>query len=89
MALLMANLDVNKVIEHLRVRWSGRPCQMCGVGNWNVQNSIYQLLQFNQGAVVIGGPVIPVIPVTCNNCGNTVLVNAITAGLLTVPEGKP
>ncbi len=89
MALLMANLDVNKVIEHLRVKWSGRACQMCGVGNWNVQNSIYQLLQFNQGAMVIGGPVIPVIPVTCNNCGNTVLVNAITAGLLTVPEGKP
>jgi len=61
---------------------------MCGVGNWNVQDSMFQLSQYNP--LILGGPVIPVIPVVCNNCGNTILVNAITAGLLsTAPGGKP
>jgi len=86
----MAKFDGNKAIEHLRAKWSGRPCLMCGDGNWNVQDSIYQLLEFNHGGLVIGGPVIPIIPVVCSNCGNTLLVNAITAGIVTPPSGgKP
>jgi len=49
---------------------------------------MFQLSQYNP--LILGGPVIPVIPVVCNNCGNTILVNAITAGLLsTAPGGKP
>jgi ribosomal protein S27AE len=81
----MANVDGNRVIEHLRQKWgANRFCPMCGVNQWSVQDSMYQLLQLNQGAaLVIGSPVIPVIPVVCNNCGNTVLVNAIAAGLMT------
>ncbi len=83
----MTKLDGNKVIEHLKAKWSGRPCPMCGVGNWNVQDSTYQLLEFNEGGLVIGGPVIPVIPIVCSNCGNTLLVNAITAGILKPSSG--
>lgn len=79
--------DVNRMIEYLREKWSGtRACPMCGSTSWDVQGSVFQLIQFNEGAMVIGGPVIPVIPVTCNNCGNTVLVNAIKAGIVTVPS---
>jgi hypothetical protein len=86
----MAKFDGQKVIEHLKAKWAGRPCPLCLVGNWNVHDSTFQLTEFNEGSMVIGGPVIPVIPVICNNCGNTVLVNAITAGLIK-PEagGKP
>lgn len=86
----MAKFDGSKAIEYLREKWLGRPCPMCGVGNWSVQDSTYQLLQFNQNALVGGGPVIPVIPVVCNNCGNTILVNALTAGFLAADSGaKP
>jgi hypothetical protein len=86
----MAKFDGSKVIEHLRAKWAGRPCPMCGVNSWSVQDSTYQLLEFNQGTLVVGGPVIPIVPVVCNNCGNTILVNAIIAGLLpTQSGGKP
>lgn len=63
---------------------------MCGVSNWSVHDSTFQLTEFNQGSIVIGGPVIPIIPVSCTNCGNTILVNAIIAGFIK-PEigGKP
>jgi hypothetical protein len=83
----MAKFDGGKVIAHLSAKWSGRSCPMCQVGNWSVQESTYQLLEFNQGGLVLGGPVIPVIPVMCSNCGNTLLVNAITAGIVAPETG--
>lgn len=48
--------DVNKAIEHLRTKWVGNPCPMCRVTNWSVQESIFQLLQFNRGTLVLGVP---------------------------------
>jgi len=76
-------VDSQKLLNHLNSKWQGRPCQMCGVGNWTVSDSIFELREYNQGNMVIGGgPLIPVVPVTCNNCGNTVFVNAIKAGLI-------
>lgn len=78
----MAKFEGHQAIAHLQNKWSGRPCPMCATGNWNVQDSTFQLTEFNQGAMVLGGPVIPVIPIVCNNCGNTLLINAITAGVI-------
>jgi len=82
----MAKYDGAKIIAHLRNKWQGKTCPMCQIGNWNVQESTFQLTEFNEGGMVIGGPVIPVIPVICNNCGNTILINAITAGLVKPAE---
>jgi hypothetical protein len=84
-----AKFDVNKAIAHLREKWAGSPCPMCRVTNWNVQDSIYQLPQFNPIGMVVGGSLIPVIPVSCGNCGNTILVNAIKAGVWINPGGQP
>ena len=83
----MAKFDGQKAIDHLQEKWAGRPCPLCGVGSWNVHDSTYQLTEYNQGSMVIGGPVIPLIPVICNNCGNTVLINALTAGILKAEDG--
>ncbi len=83
----MANHDTKKVISFLSEKWGNRDCPMCGKGPWEVQDKAFQLSEFHQGNLVIGGPLIPVIPVTCTNCGNTVLVNAIISGAID-PEAK-
>lgn len=75
----MSDFDSEKVIKFLNEKWQGRVCPMCGSGPWNVQNKTFQLTEFHQGSFVIGGPLIPVVPVSCVNCGHTVLVNAIIA----------
>ncbi len=85
----MAGIDDKKLIAHLAAKWTGRPCPMCGAANWNAQNSSFQLMEFHGGNVVIGGPVIPVVPITCANCGNTVLINAIVAGVLSPRTEEP
>ncbi|RXK48849.1 hypothetical protein [Aquirufa rosea] len=76
-------IESEKLLNHLKEKWQGRPCPMCGVGNWNVSDTIFELREFNQGNLVMGGgPIFPVIPVTCDNCGNSVFINAIVTKLV-------
>ena len=83
----MAEFDSKKMIDFLSDKWKGRGCPMCGQGPWNAQNRTFQLTEFHQGNIVLGGPLVPVVPVTCENCGYTALVNAIIAGV--VPREQP
>jgi hypothetical protein len=78
----MNTKDAEKIISHLKLKWSGRSCPLCQVGPWEVQQSVFVLLKFDGGSINLGGEVVPVIPVTCKNCGNTILVNAIIANVL-------
>ena len=85
----MSDLDSKKLIAHLSNKWSGRRCPLCNTGNWNVSDKVYELREFHGGGLVIGGtPIVPVVPVTCDNCGNTVLVNTIVAGLTPQEQGE-
>jgi len=81
----MAKYDAGVLISHLKKKWADRPCCQCGVANWQVQDAVFELRQFSEGSLVVGGPIIPVVPVTCANCGNTLLVNAIRAGIIDQP----
>lgn len=84
----MSKIDSEKVIKHLQEKWKGARCSMCGEGSWAVQDSAFQMTEFSHGGLAIGGPVIPVVPVMCSNCGNTVLINAILAGVVKQDEEK-
>jgi predicted nucleic-acid-binding Zn-ribbon protein len=84
----LAVTNSKKVIDFLALKWQNRNCPMCGSGPWEVQDKTFQLNEFHSGNFVVGGPLIPIIPVTCMNCGHTVLVNAIVAGALS-PEAEP
>jgi len=78
----MADIKTDAVIAFLNSKWGNRSCPMCNKGPWSVQDRVFQLNEFHQGNLVVGGPLIPVIPVSCGNCGHTELVNAIIAGVL-------
>ncbi len=81
-------IDKKKLIEYLQTKWKS-PCPLCGVGNWNVSDGVFELREFNEGNMIIGGtPIVPVIPITCGNCGNTVLINAITARFIGTDSNK-
>lgn len=78
----MTDVKSEKIIKYLSDKWKGRSCPMYGTGNWNISDKVFELREFNGGDMVIGGnsPIIPIVPVTCDNCGNVVMVNAIVAG---------
>jgi predicted RNA-binding Zn-ribbon protein involved in translation (DUF1610 family) len=78
----MQSEEKTRLIKHLEEKWTSQKCPMCGKSAWNVPSEIYELRELNGGGLVVGPiPLVPVIPITCANCGNTVLVNAIVAGI--------
>ncbi|MGN4997040.1 hypothetical protein [Aeromonas sp. 61P] len=85
----MSKFDSKKIISFLSNKWKGRGCPMCNSGPWNVPDNTFQLMEFHGGNLVMGGPLIPVIPVSCENCGHTILVNAIIAGVVEPESPSP
>jgi hypothetical protein len=82
-----------KIRQAVREKWGEPPppCSMCGSRSWEIAGQIFELREFQQGALVAGGAqtLYPVVPILCGNCGNTIFLNAIKAGLLShnpVPE---
>lgn len=58
-------------------------CSLCGNKSFRVESG-YVMLPINDelnGPVRIGGPSLPCIPLICDNCGNTNLLNIIMLGL--------
>lgn len=79
----MSKVDSERIIQYLQEKWKSAPCPMCGKNHWSVQENAFELREYRDGNMVIGGvPIIPVIPIICSNCGNTILINAILAGLV-------
>ncbi|MBI1303247.1 MAG: hypothetical protein GC172_05615 [Phycisphaera sp.] len=83
-------IDATKVISFLNEKWQGRPCPLCGNRRWSVQDAAFELRQFHGGNFVLGGgAIIPLVPVTCENCGYTALINAIKAGVVSAAPAQP
>ena len=84
----MSSFDSSQVIRHLKDKWRGKPCPMCGNGKWSVNDKIFKLREFNEGNLIVGGgPIIPIIPIICESCGNTLLINAIVTKAVVPPKG--
>jgi hypothetical protein len=63
-------------------------CAVCGSNNWQI-DAVFELRRFHGGSLVVGGdPILPVFPVTCNVCGNTVLINAVRAQVVEGPNAQ-
>lgn len=79
----MDKKDFEEFVNSLNDKWQDRPCPMCNNRKWSVQNKVFELREFRGGSLVLGGtPIVPIIPITCENCGNTILINAIKSGIV-------
>lgn len=59
-------------------------CPACKNQNFQLNDSIFEIREFNGGNIVLGGQstIFPVIALTCKNCGHTNLFNAVVLGLI-------
>ena len=72
------------VMDALSPRTRGRPCPLCGgTAGWSVNDAglVMLGLQDQAGVVNIGGPAMPCVALTCNNCGDTHLLNVLSLGV--------
>ena len=67
-----------------------RPCESCGGADWTYERTLYELREYEAGALTIGGgsAATPMLAMTCGSCGRTNLYNAVVAGLVDA-HGRP
>lgn len=73
----------NQLLNHLKLKWKApADCPVCKNNDWEVPVDVYELREFHGGSMVIGAStIIPISPITCKVCGNTVLINPLVAGI--------
>lgn len=81
MAIGMTEDEKNRLLAHLNNRWTSKVCPMCRKNNWEVAGMHSVMLQESRRTLNLGGPLLPCAVVTCRNCGNTLFVNMIVAGV--------
>lgn len=75
------NANKEKLNHMINIIKPGK-CQLCGNDEWEITEKVFQLYEFDNKGLLLKGAAYPVIPITCKNCGNTILVNAIKAGVI-------
>ena len=63
-------------------------CPLCGKSSWTVSDIVFQSPEFNDGEHPIGRASFPMIPLACENCGNTYFINALVAKLVDPQKGS-
>ena len=59
------------------------PCPQCKSRNWEVPPCLMVMSEYKKNtALFIGGRAIPVLALTCKQCGYMVTFNAVTLGLV-------
>ena len=80
-----------KAQQWLRTRWPNGNCPFHGPTQWQVGDILVQTMIYAEGGGIIlgGGPVYPLLLITCTQCGYTVFVNAIVAGVIAQDTASP
>ena len=82
--MILTKEQREKMRDFLKNNWAiPRTCSVCHKNSWNISPEVFELRSFHGGSMVIGGKggIVPLILVTCANCGNTIFINALVAGL--------
>lgn len=73
----------DRVVAWINEHWKGdKLCPICNNDSWGIFNRFAELRPFGGGGLAIGGPILPLVILTCNKCGHTLQFNAIIMGLI-------
>ena len=77
------------ISDKVNTVWKGkRECPICNhTTAWGI-GTIVEVREFNEGNHCPGAAITPFIQVHCNNCGYTVLLNAVRLGVVNRDTGK-
>ncbi len=70
----------NHVLMKLNQFWQGKKaCPICNTEKWNVSNKLFEVRELSVRREE-NTDICPVVPITCDMCGNMILFNAIHLG---------
>lgn len=59
-------------------------CPLCGNAKWELNDVVFEMREFNGGNLIVGKPsaIMPIVSLSCAECGNTLFFSAIKMGLI-------
>jgi len=59
-------------------------CPVCGHHAWSISDTILEMREFDNGNLNLntGSAVMPILVALCDNCGYTIMMNAVKLGIL-------
>jgi hypothetical protein len=76
------------VVKIVNARWRNALCEVCHNNAWTINPSLFYLSAYHGPNIIIGGPRLPLVCISCGVCGNTKFLNAITLGLVNPQTGE-
>lgn len=73
------------LLAFTRKQWKSPACQLCGHNEWAIDGPAEIAIPYPPGSFeerIKRPPTLACAAFTCRNCGNTVLVNMVVAGLV-------
>ena len=74
-------LDRNKFEKHIN-KFKLNKCPICNQKKWIFVDKMFHLPEYVQDPDLMSNYSYPVVPIVCENCGNTLFISAIVAGLV-------
>jgi hypothetical protein len=80
----LAKDQISLFLNRLEENWPDpKTCPVCRNTTWDTIDIVFELKGYESKSQPSTTPTImPVVPVTCKTCGNTVLFNLISMGVL-------
>lgn len=76
--------QMNEVLAKLNKYNNNMPCPICGRYSWSISDTILEMREFDNGNLNLktGSAIMPVVVASCDNCGYTIIINAVKLGVL-------
>lgn len=79
---MLSDAEMAQLLRFINTKWSNASCNLCGVNSWSITGMVRLELTTTTGPAIVGGDNVPTAVAMCKNCGNTVLVNLVIAGIV-------
>ena len=79
-----------KLIQTLNQKWLNDKCIMCGFNDWKISGEdVFMIFNYHKDGVLPlhSNKFLPLVSLTCGNCGNTILINPLVLGDVITHEG--
>ena len=80
-------IEKERMNEYLE-RVKGCACPLCRGKQWKITDRVFVIPELEVDKFETESAAIPVLPLTCVNCGNTFFINVLAAKLADKPQGK-
>ncbi|MBN2286075.1 MAG: hypothetical protein JXI43_06480 [Tissierellales bacterium] len=77
------NMFFEKIVDWINGHWSGKhECPICKDTSWMAEPLPFAMNQHRGVSFYSSDKKLPLFPVTCTNCGYTLMFNAMITGIL-------